>query len=1075
MEYIGLTIRGGSMIHLSKTQVLGLLGLTFLVSCTQVANKEKGLALISDSQNIVSTRGSDEDQFFALIKLKSPALLEKSKRLNGVTVVDQKQKSLIEAEQTKAIANLKKLDPTVQVVYRYKMVLNGLAVVGPRSIFDHLPKVGLVTKWEKVGNFERNVIQANEINGSITSHLNARNSSKFLGAEKLNQLGITGKGIKVGVLDTGIDYTHAMFGGAGTVEAFKSVNPSITNSSFPTPKVAGGIDLVGTSYSAGAHDFAQTIPKPDLNPIDEAEHGTHVAGTIAGIGDNNVTSYNGMAPEASLYAIKVFGANGSTSDMVVIAGLEFAADPNGDGVLDDQLDVVNLSLGSGYGTPKMLYAEAIKNLVNGGTSAVISAGNSGDVDYIVGAPGSTTEALSVASSYDDTEHNWIFTSSKIKLGTDIMYVEALEAETTKPIVEAPVVGEFYYIGLADKDLNAEQVTALTGKVALIDRGGVNFNDKIKRAAAGGAIGVVVANNAPGPAIMMSTVDIFTIPAIMITQDEGSKIKAALQAALAPVGIEFLGDKNIERPEVIDTISSFSSKGPRSVDGFLKPEITAPGSNIISSESGSGNKTMQMSGTSMAAPHMTGVMALLKQGIKNRGLDLTALELKYIAMGNAKTIADATGKIYPVTRQGAGRVQASEKMINTPVVADVPSLAFGEVNVASVKNFSKTVRFKNISGTGLALSFVFEGHPGIKLATVPDLNLEASTTKAVGFFFKMDSQVAKKDIEEFDGLIKVMLNGQEVYRLPVLAVVHKTSDISVTSTKTPALGSPNLTVNLQNRTANKGEALFFNALAVDPRKKTPIDGKNIFNTDCDLQSAGYRIISQKNEDGSESQILQFAVKTYKPMTTWTYCDVSILFDGDNDGKFDQELVGTDLGSIPGITAAQDASILIDAKLAQQIRKDFEAQLKAAHGDAEALKEIKEDYTTAIQDVQPINFYRDSTLVILQADVSLLVKDAKDNLNFKILTTYYSGSSSEFDDYLSKGSSVEGSYVISANPVNHPYYGFQENAENPVIEALSLKSLLFTKGSGQGSLIGYYPQNELSLSDSIIDRQQQVIKK
>lgn len=1062
------------MIHLSKKQVIGLLGLSFLVSCTQVANKEQGMALISDSQNIVSTRGSDEDQFFALIKLKTPALLEKATRSKGVTRVNPKQRSEIETEQTQAIANLKKLDPSVQVVYRYKMVLNGLAVVGPRTIFDHLPSVGLVTKWEKVGNFERSVIQANEVNGSITDNLKARNSSKFIGAEQLNNLGITGKGIKIGVLDTGIDYTHSMFGGAGTEEAFKAVDPSAVNPGFPTNKVVGGIDLVGTSYSAGSAIFANTIPKPDLNPIDEAEHGTHVSGTIAGVGDN-VTSYNGMAPEASLYAIKVFGANGSTSDMVVIAGLEFAADPNGDGILDDQLDVVNLSLGSSYGTPKMLYAEAIKNLVNGGTSAVISAGNSGNVDYIVGSPGASTEALSVASSYDDTEHNWIFASSKLKIATEDVYVVALEAATTKPIQDAPVIGELYYIGVADKDLNPDQVTALTGKVALIDRGVVNFNDKVKRAAAGGAIGVVVANNAASAPIAMGTTDKFDIPAIMIAQDVGNKIKAAMKAGTA-VNIEFLGDKNIEKPEIIDTISSFSSKGPRSVDGFLKPEITAPGSNIISAASGSGNKTMQMSGTSMAAPHMTGVMALLKQGIKARGLDLSPLELKNMAMGNAKTISES-GKVYPVTRQGAGRVQATEKMINTPVVADVPSLAFGEVSVAVKKNFDKTVYFKNISGKDLALSFVFEGHPGVKLAPIPDIQLSGSQTLPVKFVFQMDSKLAKKNIEEFDGLVKVMLAGEEVYRLPVLAVVHKTSDISVTSVKTPAFGAKNATITLQNKTPNVGEALFFNALAVDARKVTPIDGKGIFNTDCDLQSAGYRIVNKKNQDGTESQVIQFAVKTYKPMTTWTYCDVSILFDGDNDGKFDQELVGTNLGSIPGQTVKQDASILIDADVARQIRKSYEADLKAAGNDPKKLQALEdaEDYTPAIQDVQDISFYKDSTLVILQADVSALVKDANNNLRFKILTTYYSGSSSEFDDYLSKGSQVEGSFLVSANQVNHPYYGFQENAENSQIKPFTLQSFYFYKGAAAGDLIGYYPQNELSLSESALDKQQQVIKK
>jgi subtilisin family serine protease len=125
--------------------------------------------------------------------------------------------------------------------------------------------------------------------------------------------------------------------------------------------------------------------------LDEATHGTHVAGTVAGLGDG-VNTYDGVAPDAALYAIKVFGAKGGTSDEVVIAALEYAADPTGDLSFQQQLDVVNLSLGSNYGNPHIMYNHAIKNLVRGGTVVVASGGNSGDSSYIVGAPGISDDA-----------------------------------------------------------------------------------------------------------------------------------------------------------------------------------------------------------------------------------------------------------------------------------------------------------------------------------------------------------------------------------------------------------------------------------------------------------------------------------------------------------------------------------------------------------------------------------------------------------------------------------------------------------------------------------------------------------
>ena len=399
-----------------------------------------------------------------------------------------------------------------------------------------------------------------------------RNSSKFIGAEALNKQGITGKGMRVGVIDTGIDYTHAMFLGLGTEEAYKAIDPSGAAVGYPNDKVVGGIDLVGTVFDSGSADFSKHIPKPDMNPIDEAGHGTHVAGTIAGIGDG-VASYNGMAPEAVLHAIKVFGAEGSTSDSVVIAALEYSADPNADGDISDKLDVVNMSLGSGYGNPHILYSEAIKNLVHGGVVVVASGGNSGAQDYIVGAPGTSTEAFSIAASVDNGDQNWKFNTSKIILGTENLIVEAIEAATTKKIADAGnVTGKLVYVGLAAEDFTAEVIEAVKGNVAFIDRGAVTFNDKVKRAALAGAIGVVVGNNREGAPLAMGTTDKFEIPAIMITLEAANKVKEAQK--MGDVRIEFLGSEKMEKPDLIDTLTGFSSKGPRSVDGLIKPEISA---------------------------------------------------------------------------------------------------------------------------------------------------------------------------------------------------------------------------------------------------------------------------------------------------------------------------------------------------------------------------------------------------------------------------------------------------------------------------------------------------------------------
>src|SRR5690606_4911955 len=139
-------------------------------------------------------------------------------------------------------------------------------------------------------------------------------------------------------------------------------------------------------------------------PLDEGGHGSHVAGTIAGAGDG-INSYDGVAPDASLYAIKVFGAEGSTGTSVVVAALEYAADPDADLDPSDRLDVVNLSLGSSFGSANNLYTEAMENLDRAGTVVVASAGNSGHMHYITGSPGTSDTVLSVAASIDNMEHN----------------------------------------------------------------------------------------------------------------------------------------------------------------------------------------------------------------------------------------------------------------------------------------------------------------------------------------------------------------------------------------------------------------------------------------------------------------------------------------------------------------------------------------------------------------------------------------------------------------------------------------------------------------------------------------------
>lgn len=1050
----------------SILNIVVIMTTAFLAACTKETKQDALNPLLRDSQNVISTRPQNSTQLIAVLKLTTPALLSNVSKEKGKAVVDPELLKLILKEQEDTIASLKALSADIQIIYRYKMVLNGLAILAPIELAEKIKLLGTISYLETSRDFAPPV-RMDSPAPVVPSPFLERNSAKFIGAEKLNKMGITGKGITVGIVDTGVDYTHAMFKGIGTVEGFKAVQPSGPASGFPNEKVVGGIDLVGTEYDSASPIFEKHIPKPDMNPIDEGGHGTHVAGTVSGQGDG-VNTYNGMAPDALLHAIKVFGAKGSTSDIVVIAALEYSADPNADGQSVDALDIINMSLGSGYGNPHILYSEAVKNLVNGGTVVVASAGNSGHTDYIVGAPGTTEAALSVAASVDDGDHNWKFNTSKIHIGSEVLVVEAIEAATTKKIAEAGnVTGPLVYIGNAAEELTEEQKASVKGKVALIDRGIVEFNMKVKRAADAGAIGVVVANHVPGQPSSMGTRDPFLIPAIMISLEDGTKIKTAL-AAKTEVTIEFLGTDKIEKPELIDTLTGFTSKGPRSVDGALKPEIAAPGSSVISAKMGGGAEAVQMSGTSMAAPHMAGVMALIKQAQPT----LSAEELKSVAMGTAKTLA-VKGERYPITLQGSGRVQADKAAFSPMVIAE-PSISLGETAVESKKLVRRTLHLKNLSKEDLQLTTKFDGNGFITITSESAVTVKAGETAVFNLVLTLDStQMKDLSIREMDGWVKFMKGEEEVYRVPVLAIAHKLTAIQANdlivnaSSKRDADGAmAELTINNANQ--NGGEVLLFNLLGKDERKP---EANSYMAAECDMQYAGYRIISKTNDKNVTEEFLQIAVKTYKPMTTWHSCDVSVMIDANGDGLAEQELLGGSIAPAPGQPMAKFGSTLMDAVKAREIRRKFEEEVLKVKDDAEKVKALNDalKYDEAIVDLREFKFFNNSTVVIVEAAVNALARNAAGNLSFKVILTLNEQSNVQMDDYLS--TTVKTDRQISLKAADQAFVNLPESV---VMAAEETKKVELTKGAGTDSLLLLMPRNKFSHSDLIIDAQAQVLK-
>ena len=423
---------------------------------------------------------------------------------------------------------------TAQFIYRTQRIYNGIALRVDAAL---LPQIAALP----------GVIAVHPLPVHFIETVRA---VPFLGAPALwDQVypgGLTGEAVSIGIIDTGIDYLHRDFGGPGT--GYSSNNPTVISDvvagiTFPTPRIAGGFDFAGDRYSV--LPGGDPIPRPDPDPMDCWGHGTHVAGIAGGSGLlwQNSATYTGVytgglsfaqfaigpgvAPRADLYALKVFGCTGASN--LVPAALEWSVDPNGDGDFADHLDVVNLSVGSPYGSYNDPSSIAADNASLAGVIVVAAAGNSGDAYYVVNSPGVADRVISVAA------------------------------------------------------------TSISGL---------------------GAAGLAAADGRSG----------------------GSQPSAA-----------------------IDTIASFSARGPRRGDSALKPEIAAPGASISSAAGGTGQGAATYSGTSMATPFVAGAAALLRQ--LHPGW--TVEEIKALLLNTARynvTVSDQQPpQLYGAGRSGAGRM------------------------------------------------------------------------------------------------------------------------------------------------------------------------------------------------------------------------------------------------------------------------------------------------------------------------------------------------------------------------------------------------------------------------------------
>src|SRR5690606_26421256 len=388
-------------------------------------------------------------------------------------------------------------------------------------------------------------------------------SVPWIGGDAVKSLGYTGNGVTIAIIDTGIDYTHAAFGGSGDPADYAANDPDVVEAdTFPTAKVIGGYDFAGPDYDPCAATPID-IPDPDDDPLDGNGHGTHGAATAAGLGAAG--HGEGMAPDAQLYALKVFNDTEGCTELTAEA-IEWAMDPNDDGDTSDRVDVINMSLGAGYGSSNDVSAIAAQNAVNAGIVVVASSGNSGPIPYITGAPAVADGAISVAASIDDAyEVNGIAVNSPVELDGEYPAAIGQFGELAIPLAgDLEVMDPSTMLGC-----DPEDVVDLTGKIAFVSRGDCTFTTKVRNAEAAGAIAVMIFNNTDGPPPVMphdGTDTEPTIAAVMIPRDIGLLFLDHIDDG-DTFNVTLSPEITVIMDELADRIADFSSKGPGHGNAF----------------------------------------------------------------------------------------------------------------------------------------------------------------------------------------------------------------------------------------------------------------------------------------------------------------------------------------------------------------------------------------------------------------------------------------------------------------------------------------------------------------------------
>ncbi|MFC0301731.1 S8 family serine peptidase [Virgibacillus soli] len=618
--------------------------------------------------------------------------------------------------------------PAIEVVETFEQLFNGIALKGPSKKIaraarseDFIKAVHHVQTYE-VDVSHRNQVQKHtyptqsttRINGGVGTPVTKDEISKLINDETLtipyhlNNTQFTGRGMKVGVIDTGIDYTH----------------PDLQMN------YAGGYDLVDLD-----DDPMETEPTEGTPTV----HGSHVAGIIAANG-----TLKGVAPDAEIYAYRALGPGGRGNSIQVIAALEQA--------VKDDVDIINLSLGNSVNGPDYPTSQAVNKAAEMGIAVVIANGNDGPNHWTVGSPATATNAIAVGAASDSQTFPYLYIGKHRKRIDILPMVGSVPWEIQKDLPITPFT--------PSKSANVgNSEAALHGKIALIQRGKRPFAELAEEAEKKGAEAVLIYNHEDGDfqgSLLSHEEEAIKIPVASTSKKAGEWLKTYSEETFPYVDTKY--------EDIPPGVATFSSRGPVTVNWEIKPDILAPGTNIMSTVPG-GYESLQ--GTSMAAPHIAGALALVKEAHP----DWDNKKMMGALKTTAATVSVEEKPIEPIS-QGTGYVQL-EKAIYAPTIIYNPTLSFGKF---TKQQESKTIHLEIENTTEETQTFTFDipkKTAGVNWDLPKSFSLKKHEKREIPIRLTVTSAMLEKDM--FQGWLTLKHHEHdEKYELPYL-FINQTAD------------------------------------------------------------------------------------------------------------------------------------------------------------------------------------------------------------------------------------------------------------------------------------------------------------